>query len=286
MIKKTKLVKICLILSAFIASFNMMYVNSEAETVYVCDENEYEEGYIIIGESHIVLTADAYSQTVDESGKVLGLKDVYYSYYTDGSLSVTEEGYDNTFIMSGNMFFVFQGNRPIDGETQYSKEYIYSDGKGNKGIGVEKIHEIMEKNPNVKHWNVISFQGAVSSLEGTEGGEYYARSYENWINYEFPDADCFFLSHATMTKYYKKDKAAADAFDEVLKSRLWGRYFECTEFFTSRYPQCMRDPNERPDTIHWSYETYVELFNNVIKEIQSCRDDEGQPFIEINALHQ
>lgn len=284
MIKKTRLVKICLILSAFIASFNIMSVNSEAETVYVCDEKEYEEGYIIIGESHIVLTADAYSQIVDENGKVPDLNDVYYSYYTDGSLSVTEEGYDNTFIMSGNMFFVFQGNRPIDGETQYSKEYIYSDGKGNKGIGVKKIHEIMEKNPNIKHWNIISFQGAVSSLEGVEGGEYYARSYENWINYEFPDADCFFLSHATMTKYYKKDKAAADAFDEVLKNRLWGRYFDCTEFFTSRYPQCMRDPNERPDTIHWNYETYVELFNNVIKEIQNCKDDEGQPFIAINTL--
>lgn len=251
--------------------FQSMTCTVKAATVYVSDGKEYEEGYIIVGESHIVLTADAYSQVTDEQGNVPGLKGVTYFYDTDGSVSVTEEGYDNTFIMSGNLFFVFEGNRPIDGETQYSKEYIYSDGKGNRGIAVEKIHEIMEKNPNIKHWNIISFQGAVSCLEGKEAGLYYARSYENWINVEFPEANCFFVSHATMTKYYKRNKAVADEFDAVLASRFFGRYFDCTEFFTSRYPQCMRDPNEKPDTIHWSYETYVELFNKIIGRIQECQ---------------
>lgn len=255
-------------LCAVVLAVTSIPLNVQAVTVYVSDGVEHEEGYIIIGESHIVLTADAYSKLLNDDGSVQGLDGVYYSYLRDASVDVAEDGSDNTFTMSGNLFFVFQGNRQTDGETQYSKEYIYSDGKGNRGISVEKIHEIMENNPNIAHWNIISFQGAVSALEGVEAAEYYASSYENWITYEFPDADCYFMSHAIMTKYYKQNKANAAAFDEYLSDQLFGRWFDCTDYFTERYPQEMRDPNQRPDTIHWADSVYTTLFNRVIQRVQ------------------
>lgn len=248
--------------------FNLSCISVDAATVYKSDGVEYEEGYIIVGESHIVLTADAYRSHTDEDNAVIGLEDVYFNMDVDSSIETTEDGTPNTFIMTGNLFFVFQGNRPTDGSTQYSKEYIYSDGEGNCGIAVDKIHEIMEVNTNIEHWNIISFQGAVSALEGETAGVYYADSYDNWINYEFPEAECYFLSHSTMTKYYKKDRAAALAFDEVLKERLGDRYIDCTEFFNSRYPDGMREPDQAVDTIHWNYDTYIDLFNGVIAEIQ------------------
>lgn len=206
----------------------------KAATVYESDGIIYDEGYIIVGESHISLTVDAYSKVVDENGTIPGLKDVTYHIAKDDSVSVADNGDDNTFIMSGNLFFVFEGNRYVDGETQYSKEYIYSNGRGKYGIAVSKIHEIMKNNPNIKHWNIISFQGAVSCLEGKYVGNYYAISYQNWIKTEFPDANIYILSHSIMTKYYKTNRQKAKEFDEVLATRFQDRYIDCTDFFASR----------------------------------------------------
>lgn len=240
----------------------------KAETIYESDGIPYEEGYIIIGESHIVLAAHAFAEVGGEKGIIPGLDNVVYHFRADDSLSKTEDGLPNTFTMRGNLFFVFEGNRQIDGETQYHNHYIYSNGKGIRGIGVEKIHQIMDSNPNIAHWNIISFHGAVSAVEGVTMGRYYARSYRNWISNEFPKADLFIMSHSTMTKYYKGRQTQAEAFDEMLKKRMGNRWIDCSEFFQSKYPDGMLDPNQKPDTIHWSYDTYVELFTKVIKSIQ------------------
>lgn len=244
---------------------------SKAATVYESDGIEYEEGYIVIGESHIVLAAHAFSLAADENGHIPELNDVTYHYRTDKSVSETEDGSDNTFIMGGNLFFVFEGNRQIDGETQYHKNYIVSNGKDIKGLGVQKIHQVIEANPNIKHWNIISFQGALSAVEGISAGRFYARSYRNWMRYEFPEADCYFMSHSTMTKYYKGNQANAEAFDEVLSKRMGSRWIDCSKFFNDRYPQEMLNPDQKPDTIHWNHKTYVELFTNVIQGIQSAK---------------
>lgn len=76
------------------------------------------------------------------------------------------------------------------------------------------------------------------------------------------------MSHSTMTKFYKGNKKQADAFDAYLAKQFPDQWFDCTQFFTDRYPQGMLDPKQRPDTIHWSNDTYVELFNRVITAIQ------------------
>lgn len=266
-----KMKKIVTLLMCLMICFMMLGNTAQAETLYESDGIEYDEGYIVIGESHIVLAAHAFAQIADENGNITGLKDIKYHFRSDKSLSETEQGMDNTFIMGGNLFFVFEGNRQTDGETQYHKHYIYSNGKDIRGIGVEKIHQIIDTNPNVQHWNIISFHGAVASVEGIAAGRAYARSYRNWMKYEFPEASFYFMSHSTMTKYYKGSQKNAEEFDTILSKRMGERWIDCSEFFNERYPQGMLNPDQKPDTIHWSYDTYVELFTNVISQIQKAK---------------
>lgn len=234
--------------------------SAHAGTVYLSDGIEHEEGYIIIGESHMALTAAAYSKEIGQNNAVKGLDDVYYIFNWDDSV-YSYDGIANTFIMSGNLFFVFEGTEKCEGFKQISKEYIYSDGKGNYGVGVAKIHEIIDKNPNIKHWNIISYHGAVSALEWEKNAPYYVQSYNNWIEYEFPEADCFFVSHSTMTKYYKQSKTAY-MFNESLKTAFKDNFFDYTEFYKKR------QSNNMIDTIHWNNETYIELMNDVINKIK------------------
>lgn len=241
---------------------------ANAGTVYLSDLVEHEEGYIIIGESHIVLTSDAYSRATDQNNMVMGLNDVHYQYLIDSSIYLDDNGNSNTFNMQGNLFFVFEGNASKDAETQKSNTYIFSDGLGNRGVGVKKIHEIMDTNPNIKHWNIISYHGAVAALGGAEAAGYYIDSYKNWMSYEFPTASIYFVSHSTMTKFYKQNRSSY-LFDEEIKKAFPSQYFDMTQFYNIRYPQQMYDPKMNPDTIHWSHATYVELFNYVISQIQS-----------------
>lgn len=255
-------------------------LNVNAGTVYISNEIPYDEGYIIIGESHVVLACDAFSRETDENNHVKGLTGVDYCMKLDDSLYVDDNGLGNTFAMTGNLFFVFEGNKVAEGELQKSKEYIYSNGKGSRGKGVTKIQNVMKTNPNIKHWNIISYQGAVSALNGKEGAQYYIDSYNNWIKEEFPFASIYFVSHSTMTKFYKQNRSSYQ-FDDAIKDAFPNQYFDMTQFYKDRYPQEMLDPNMSPDTIHWNHATYVELFKYVISEIQKTTPDE-----KLKALNQ
>lgn len=228
-----------------------------ALTVYESDGIYHEEGYIFVGESHSV--ASSYAAAI--YAEALG-EDISYAYRLDSSKEVTEQGKGNTFTMKGNLFFVFEGNSNENGSLQTSRGYIYSDGAGNRGRAVEKVHEIINQNPNVSHWNIISMQGAAAAGEGTkEVAEYYASSYRNWIEYEFPQADCYFLSIATMTKYYAlvPDK---NIFNNTLAAAFPDRFFDYTDFYAQRNPQRL------VDEIHWDYDTYFELVADVIEKVK------------------
>ena len=65
---------------AFLPAFS-----AQAKTVYISDETAHKEGYIIIGESHIVLTSDAYERASDENHQITGLNDIYYQWTLDSS---------------------------------------------------------------------------------------------------------------------------------------------------------------------------------------------------------
>ena len=261
-----------------------------AMTVYESDGICHEEGYIIIGESHSALAAGAVAIKARTVGNVLhwgdGI-DISYEQRWDSSIAVTQDGDANTFTMKGNLFFVFEGiEEGVDDKLQTSREYIYSDGTGNRGRAVQKIHEIMETNPNVAHWNIISMHGAVSASKGTkEIADYYVNSYRNWIEYEFPDADCYFLSIATMTKYYRatRDK---NIFNNTLKAAFPDKFLDYTDFYAARSPQRMID------TIHWDEATYVDLISDVVRtagqksgiQVQDAVTPESYTVTEVQAV--
>lgn len=244
---------------ASIAFFIMLLqpaMSVNALTVYESDGIYHEEGYIVVGESHSVLAAHAVGMKPETLGEGIS-----YVYQWDWSRESTESGGANTFTMKGNLFFVFEGNAATDASLQTSRKYIYSDGMGGRGRAVEKIHEIINMNPNIAHWNIISIHGAVSAKEGTrEIADYYVRSYRNWMAYEFPQADCYFVSIATMTRYYK---ATSDkkVFNNTLAAAFPDRFLDYTDFYASRSPQRMID------TIHWDDDTYIDLVLDIIGKI-------------------
>ncbi|MDE7274391.1 MAG: hypothetical protein K2N95_15295 [Lachnospiraceae bacterium] len=151
-----------------------------ATTSYESDGVAYKEGYIFVGESHInIACTHVYSDAVDESGNLPGVENVHYELVWTYDIG-DQPGNPNRYIMKGNLFFVFGGLGPNDSnETtlQTSKEYIYSDGQGQHGVAVTKIHEIMENNPNIAHWNIISWHGAVQAAKTTDRSipDYYGR---------------------------------------------------------------------------------------------------------------
>ncbi len=244
-----------------------------AMTIYMSDGEAYEEGYIFVGESHVGLLARTIGDWTNAEGDVNGLSGVRFLYQEDGSVSVLEDGRPNTMYMKGNLFFVFEGwSGGSDLAIQTNKNYIFSDGQGKRGRGVERVHEIMDMNPNIGHWNIICYQGTAASAvdSGANLGKYYVDSYRNWIEYEFPEADIYFLSHSTMTKFYRSHKEK-NGINNALSAAFPERYLDYMSFFQERYPQGMADPMERSDTLHWSSVTYTELFTDIIQRIQQNR---------------
>lgn len=264
--------KICTFLTMTAAVLVMAVLvpqKAYAETVYESDNREYDEGYIILGESHACLAAAEYAEMTDDEGNVKDLNDVVYHFKWDDSVATDENGNPDTFTMSGNLFFVYQGNAQADGPIQTSREFIYSDGHGKMGRGVEKIHEIIDKNPGIRHWNILSYHGSMSALNGAELVPYYIDCYNNWIEYEFPEASIYFLSHSTMTQYYKQNKKAYK-FDEGIKEEYPGRFYDFTDYYEARYP------DHTIDAVHWDAPTYITMFNIVINNMQEKRHSRCQ----------
>ncbi len=232
-----------------------------AQLSYESDHEYHEEGYIFIGESHIGIAMAYFGSIADEAGNVPDVDGVKFFY--------TDNGLDN-YVMKGNLFFVCEGT---DKRTQSAKEYIYSDGNGRRGKAVERVHAVIEANPNIAHWNIILYQGTAQAKLGSQSiADYYVASYQNWIDYEFPEADIYFLSISTMTKYFKACRNP-ELLNDALRCAFPDTFLDYTEFYNERYPQGMWDPSQRSDTVHWSWNTYQELITGVIREVQNRRLD-------------
>lgn len=249
---------LCLVMALLFAV--LPCADANAMTYYESDGASYEEGYIFVGESHMGIASTHILDDMDPSGAIPGLDNVSYQLDWDGTL------YGN-YTMKGNLFFVFGGiNAQNEAATQTSREYIYSDGQGKQGIAVMEIHEIIDKNPGIAHWNIVSYHGSVQArdMEGRAVPDYYVASYRNWMEYEFPQADIYFLSLSTMTKYYRAAKNP-ELFNQVIKEAFPDNFLDYTEFYNQRYPQEMMDPTLRSDTIHWNPKTYTEMIVSVIR---------------------
>ena len=243
-----------------------------AATVYVSDGKPYDEGYIFIGESHMHVASFAMQE--DAFGNIPGLDGVRYTILADSSIVSNAHGGPGTFTMSGNLFFVYEGtDRTEELQKQISKEYIYSDGAGKQGGAVQKIHTIMDTNPKIAHWNIISFHGANSALKGTQQiADYYVASYRNWINYEFPDADVYLLPQSTMTKNFRLFcKGDKDVLNRTLAAAFPDHFIDLMPFFWEHYPQGLMEVDQKVDMVHWSSQTYYEMVSMIIKQIQEKR---------------
>ena len=247
---------------------------ANAMTIYESDGVYHKEGYIFIGESHCVGASTAMGIHAEVHKHIFHLpngEDLSYKQVWDSSVAVTSDGEPNTFTMTGNLFFVFEGNeRGTEGKLQTSNEYIYSDGKGLRGRGVQKIHEIIDMNPNIEHWNIISIHGSVAARRGTkEDANYFADSYRNWVSYEFPDADCYFVSVATMTKSYKgtHDK---HVFNDTIQAAFPDAFLDYTDFYNAKCETHM------VDTIHWDGDTYAELIKDIVLNVATRRAEKNQ----------
>lgn len=277
-----KILQHCLV---WILIFSMMpALTSYATAQFASDGMIHEEGYIVIGSSHAVLVGYDMVDFTDEYHRVIGLDDVYYSKIPLTEAAMTGIGaMECDFEMSGNLFFVCEGLWVDANNHQTTKEYIYSDGKGNCGEGVQAVHKVIEANPNIKHWNIISYQGCAQAALGSQQiADYYVESYKNWISYEFPEADCYFLSHPLVSKMYR-GKRNLDLFDRTLAQAFPEQFMDYTDYYKERYPSEMRDPSEKADSVHWNADTYVGLITDVIKKIQANRP---QPVVEVAAVDQ
>ncbi|MFG6367608.1 MAG: hypothetical protein K1W16_04160 [Lachnospiraceae bacterium] len=252
-------------------------LSANAVCFYESDGIYHREGYIFVGESHVYLSAAVMNSVTDLEGYIEELNDVRYFYKNDKSISQDQYGNPNTMYMKGNLFFVYEGlNIPEERSTQLDRSYIYSDGKGARGRAVQKIHDIMNGNPNIEHWNIISFQGALEAkTRSSKSSSYYVKSYRNWIDYEFPDADCYFISIPTLTGWYDHVKDA-NAINNALAQAFPEQYLDYTAFLRERYPQEMIDPTLKTDDIHWNNDTYIALTKDVLRQIQERRGIDTQ----------
>lgn len=67
---------------------------------------------------------------MDAAGTIPGAEHIAYTLQWDASKAVTEKGDPNTFLMKGNLFFVWEGIAGSDATIQTNIRYIHSDGKG------------------------------------------------------------------------------------------------------------------------------------------------------------
>lgn len=275
-----KAVRILEMCCAALLFFQSAAIDVQAATFYESDGQYHEEGYIFVGESHIANMATAVTEKMDAAGTIPGAEHIAYTLQWDASKAVTEKGDPNTFLMKGNLFFVWEGIAGSDATIQTNVRYIHSDGKGGRGRAVERVHEIINGNPNIAHWTIITFTGGVVAKSGAQGGRTHAQDYRNWIAYEFPNADIYVISQTTMTKYYRGMKDP-EAYNRALAAELSEQFLDYTDFFKARYPQGMLDPKLVRDTVHWSHDTYFELFVDVIHEVDRRRAQAAQEGVQI-----
>lgn len=225
--KMRKLFAVVLSSMLMLVSLIAPVISADAATIYENDGGAYGEGYIFPGESHAFIMAKAMGSFTDHEGNVIDMEGVRYHYRADDSASEGQLGTPNTFTMSGNLFFVFESwGVDAENKTQVDKSYIYSDGNGKMGRGVEKIHAIMEANLNILHWNIIAWHGASA----------------------IANADCYFLFMPTITKCCRGGRSRNDI-NDALAAAYPEQYLDYKDFFCARYPQGMKDPTEKTDTL-------------------------------------
>ena len=195
------------------------------------DETVGEEvpGYIIIGESHIVVT--------DGQGYAL--------------LGSTVDG----VVYKENLFFVHTGLDPVMGTFAWFS-----------GEGTEQIQEIQNQHTEITKWTIISIHGT-SMCTAPDIADQYIDTYTKWINELFADDSVYIVSvppldeqqwvvnHPDRPPRYNADIIS---FNEELKTAFPEQYVDCYDWFLEN--------GVFQDEIHYTGETYRDLFDMVIEQ--------------------
>lgn len=239
------LMVIMLILPLSVTILTTMQV--EASTAYVSDNKPYQEGYIFVGDTQLMYMAlNVYNTSWARR-----------NFFSLSKATSVENG-AYKFTMTGNVFFVFEGATPAEIAAQDDASYIYSDGHGNRGQGVEKIRAIMASNTNIAHWNIISMHGSVACKGGVEAAKQYIQNYYCWAVAEFPGSNILIVSQPECSDYYADSRENVAAFNNLIKTSYPYNYLDFTQYYNSCYPKGMTD------SYLWNAETYSMLFLNIM----------------------
>ncbi|MBQ2886431.1 MAG: hypothetical protein IJE43_22155, partial [Alphaproteobacteria bacterium] len=193
---------------------------------------EKKNGYIIIGDSHVVVT--------DSQG-----------YATHGS---NVDG----IIYNQTLFFVHTGLDPIMGTSEWLK-----------GDGTEKIKDIMEEHIEITDWCIISIHGT-SMVTMPDIENQYVQIYKQWINDTFNTSRVYIVSvppldekewvvkHADLPPRYNQDIID---FNSNIKENFEQNYFDYYAWFLEN--------GEFQDEIHYTGKTYQTMFDEIIQILQN-----------------
>lgn len=196
-----------------------------------------EQGYIIIGDSHIVVT-DGMGYSMRKS-RVEGLE------------------------LNTNLFLVHTGLDPAMGTIEWLA-----------GDGSDRIEDIMEEHTEISKWNIISMHGT-SMVTMPDIKEQYVSHYQNWIDERFQNCQVYIVSvppldeeewvvqHPDMPSRSNQDIVSFNAY---IKEAFPERYFDYYDWFLERSDAFL-------DEIHYTGETYCEMFDEIIREIQKREND-------------
>lgn len=193
---------------------------------------EEQTGYIIIGDSHVVVT--------DGQGY--------------GMLGSTVEG----VTYKENLFFVHTGLDPVMGTLDWLK-----------GDGADSMRALIDRHTEIQKWNIISIHGtSMTALQGME--DRYVEVYRQWIDETFRDCDVYFVSvppldeeewvtrHPDMIPRYNQDIID---FNTKIKETFPDHYFDYYDWFVTH--------DDFQDEIHYTGETYRNMFDEIIAKINA-----------------
>ncbi|MDE7200408.1 MAG: hypothetical protein K2O91_00540 [Lachnospiraceae bacterium] len=193
---------------------------------------EGEWGYIIIGDSHIVVT-----------------EGMGYSVYG----SCVED-----VALNRNLFLVHTGLDPVMGTIEWLE-----------GDGTERIEEIIAEHAEISQWNIISMHGT-SMVTMPDITDRYIQNYHKWIDERFHDCHVYIVSvppldekewvvrHPDMPKRSNQDIVA---FNTCIQEAFPDNYFDYYDWF-------LEHGDAFQDEIHYTGEIYCEIFDEIIKAIQ------------------
>lgn len=193
---------------------------------------EKKNGYIIIGDSHVVVA--------DSQG-----------YAPLGS---NVEG----IVYNQTIFFIHTGLDPVMGTFEWLK-----------GAGTEKIQDIMEEHLEITDWCIISIHGT-SMVIMPDIENQYVQIYKQWINDTFNTSRVYIVSvppldekewvvkHADLPPRYNQDIID---FNSKMKENFEQNYFDYYTWFLEN--------GEFQDEIHYTGKTYQMMFDEIIQILQN-----------------